>query len=533
MSVGQYIKTKKERMKHEMTHILIILTVLIVIVYIAFRPTRHLYSTPSIPPSSVRPVILIIIDSLMDQPLQEMIRQGKAPALQFLIERGQYYPKMVSAFPTMSVCIDTTLLTGVSPNQHQVFGLTHYCPKRKRVINYGTGMKECLSFGVKNVLIDSLKNLNQEIMSSDVKTIHEAYDGPTASINALVYRGYNRHTLHLPLLAKLFGLPREIKTQGPEIFSFGSLHQLNAANQYGQPWLRYGMNDRFSRMEITPLIENKQLPPFTILYLPSNDDYLHAHGPQETKGIEKADRELQKILDGFSSWEKAIDTTTFVILGDSGHTQTLPDHSVSYVYLRQVLSNYSIMPTKQIYPHKEDQLVLCVNERMGYIYILDDQLETAQIAKIVQQDKRIDVIAWRDKETTHIISGVMDGELRYKETGPYIDEYNQSWSLQGDFSILDLTSNQDGTIQYGEYPDALSRINGVMNTAEKVLVITCSPGYELVDTASPTHTGGSHGSLHYHDSHIPMIVTGTTQRPLSLRIIDLKEWILSLLKENN
>lgn len=525
-------RNKTERMEKEMTQVLIILGILIVIMYILFKPRPQRQPIPTIPSYNTRPVILIIIDSLMDQPLQEMIRQGKAPALKFLIERGHYYPKVVSAFPTMSVSIDTTLLTGVPPNQHHIFGLTHFCPERKRVINYGTGMKECLAFGIKNVLTDSLKNLNQKIISKNVQTIHEAVDGPTASINALIYRGNIDHTLHLPLIAKLFGLPSKIKTQGPEAFSFGTLHPLNAVNQHGQPWGRYGMNDRFSRMEITPLIENKQLPPFTILYLPSNDDYLHAHGPQETKGIEKADRELQKILDAFSSWEKAINTTTFVVLGDSGHTQTLPDHTVSYVYLRKILSSYSVMPTKQIYPRKEDQIVLCVNERMGYIYILDDQLETEQIAKIVQQDERIDVIAWKEQETTHAISGIMDGELHYKETGSYIDEYEQSWNLQGDVSILDLTIDQEGKILYGEYPDALFRLNGVMETAKKVIVITCSPGYELVDDASPTHTGGSHGSLHYHDSHVPMVVTGTDTKPQNLRIIDLKEWVLSLMKEN-
>ncbi|MDQ0246833.1 hypothetical protein J2S09_004437 [Bacillus fengqiuensis] len=47
---------------------------------------------------------------------------------------------------------------------------------------------------------------------------------------------------------------------------------------------------------------------------------------------------------------------------------------------------------------------------------------------------------------------------------------------------------------------------------------------------SPTHVGGaSHGGLHKQDSLVPMIVTGTNSSPKHLRMIDLNDWILTLI----
>ena len=62
------------------------------------------------------------------------------------------------------------------------------------------------------------------------------------------------------------------------------------------------------------------------------------------------------------------------------------------------------------------------------------------------------------------------------------------------------------------------------------LVVNAKPGYEFLAESSPTHVGGaSHGGLHEQDSLVPMIVTGTNTKPKNLRILDLKDWILSLI----
>lgn len=486
---------------------------------------------PPLEPFSGRPVVMIVIDSMMDQPLQEAIQLGRAPAMKYLKEHGHYYPRVVSSFPTMSVCIDSTLLTGTTPNKHLIFGLTYFHKQEQRMVNFGTGLRESITFGIKDVLTDSLMKLNQQFLSKEVETIHEAYKGATASINAIVYRGRFEQKLKAPWIANLFGfMPRTISTLAPKFFSFGALKKLDPKSGHDQAWFGYGINDKFSRMELVSLIKNDRLPPFSIIYLPGNDDYVHRKGVSEIKGIEKADQEIQEILHAFPTWEEAIQNVTFIVMGDSGQANMIPDQNQAFIDLRQLFSRYTIMPIKQKHPEKKDQLVLCVNERMAYVYVIDDQLSLQEVIEELKKESRLDIISWHDDQYIYVISGQMEGLLKFKTNGEYRDEYGQSWELEGDLSILDLTVQDEKQIQYGVYPDVLLRLSGVMETADRVVVITCSPGYEMVGESSPAHKGAAHGSLHHLDSLVPMIVCGTDTQPENLRFIDFKKWILQLIE---
>jgi hypothetical protein len=111
-----------------------------------------------------------------------------------------------------------------------------------------------------------------------------------------------------------------------------------------------------------------------------------------------------------------------------------------------------------------------------------------------------------------------------------VDEYEQSWDLAGDVGVLNLTV-KNNKIFYDEYPDALARLYSSLTSHEgNYLVVSAKPGFEFIGEGSPTHVGGaSHGGLHKQDSLVPMIVTGTDSSPKHLRIIDLKDWILTLI----
>src|SRR6476620_1964447 len=87
-------------------------------------------------------VILLIVDTLMDSSLQAALNTVNVPAFQFFIEKGCYFPDVVSPFPTMSVTVDSTLLTGVYSDKHKVPGLVWYNQKEKRIVNYGSRSEE-------------------------------------------------------------------------------------------------------------------------------------------------------------------------------------------------------------------------------------------------------------------------------------------------------------------------------------------------------------------------------------------------------
>jgi hypothetical protein len=51
---------------------------------------------------NAKPVIFILIDSLMGKPLQDAIQEGRVPAMQYLLKKGQYFPQVVSSFSRCS-----------------------------------------------------------------------------------------------------------------------------------------------------------------------------------------------------------------------------------------------------------------------------------------------------------------------------------------------------------------------------------------------------------------------------------------------
>ncbi len=109
----------------------------------------------------------------MSQPLEMAIQTGRAPALQFLMEQGTYLPRVVSSFPTMSVTIDSSLLTGTYADQHGIPGLHWFHVPTKEMINYGTGFRETFRIGMRRSIHNMLDRLNHEHLSHDVTTIYE------------------------------------------------------------------------------------------------------------------------------------------------------------------------------------------------------------------------------------------------------------------------------------------------------------------------------------------------------------------------
>lgn len=117
------------------------------------------------------------------------------------MEHGRLYPDVVSSYPTMSVTIDSTLLTGTYSDKHRVPGLVWYDENEKRLVNYGSAREEVFKLGVKQVAEDNLYKLNHKHLHRDVKTIHETLADAgqqSASINALVYRGNEKRRCIFP-----------------------------------------------------------------------------------------------------------------------------------------------------------------------------------------------------------------------------------------------------------------------------------------------------------------------------------------------
>ncbi|MGE8205752.1 alkaline phosphatase family protein [Heyndrickxia sp. NPDC080065] len=484
--------------------------------------------------SQNKKVILLIVDTLMDTTIQAAIASGNAPAIKFFIDNGHYYPNVVSTFPTMSVTVDSTLLTGVYSDKHKVPGLVWYSQKEKRIINYGSHIRELYKLGLKQSMEDIFYNLNHVHFSKQHKTVHEILKEKgiqTSAINTLLYRGSNSIQLKVPFFLKLTGLKKNLSSHSPDLFSYGAFRRFNPLKKHTRFWQKYGFNDKFAAHEIKYLIKKNKVPPLTIAYFPDLDQRIHKHGRTDVEGIQKVDKQLQEILNQYPSWEEALSNNIWIISGDNGQAWISNNKTEALIDLRDLLNSYRIVKLKEGVTSK-DEIVLCVNERMSFIYTLDDQkVRLNEIANLLQKDDRIDVIAVKNEKTVTVTSGIHNGQLHFHPEGEYFDEYKQSWFLEGNADILDL-SITDKRIQYGDYPDALARLYSSFFSHEgNYLIVSAKPGFEFIGEGSPTHIGGaSHGGLHKEDSLVSMIVTGTNTTPKYLRFLDLKDWLLSLVQ---
>ncbi|WP_404443252.1 alkaline phosphatase family protein [Sutcliffiella horikoshii] len=481
-----------------------------------------------------KPIIMLVIDTLMDTPLQEAIKGDRAPALKFLMEKGKYFPDVVSPFPTMSVNVDTTILTGTYCNEHRLPGLVWFDSEENRLVNYGTHIRELWKLGISQSLEDILFHMNGSHISKDVKTIHEQIEEQgkkSASINALVYRGNTSHTYKLPRLITWFtSIKKDRPTFAPTVFTYGSLKKISGSNRFQRLWQKFGFNNSFSVQELTHLIETDQLPAFTIVYFPELDQRVHKNGRMDIQGIEKVDRHLQKLLNIYDTWEEAIQHNIWITIGDNGQAWIDSNRKIALIDLRELFGEYNIMKLKKgVQSH--DQIVLAVNERMSYVYTLDkEKLSMDELVHVAKNEERIDVIAWKKGSYIEVKAGKEEGELRFRKGGPLIDSYNQSWDIEGNLNLLDMTV-KGKSIHYGDYPDALERLYSSLYSHQgDFIIVSAKPGYEFIGEGSPTHVGGaSHGGLHKQDSLVPLVVTGTNSQPSYLRMKEIKEWVLSLI----
>ncbi|MFC0331099.1 alkaline phosphatase family protein [Paenibacillus sepulcri] len=521
----------------------IVLAILMLLLMIGCRNPKQeeqdLMRIKSADKDNPKKVILLLVDSLMPEAIDRGIRQHKLPAIEFLIEHGQYYRELVSSFPTMSVTIDSSLITGKYPDDHHVPGLTWYSAGLKKLINYGTGPMEVARQGINPVLADALIHLNGSHLNSKLPTIYEDLAGQgltSGSINGLIYRGMSNHTISIPAWVQgPTSLPREIKVKGPDLLALGSLSNPfeGSIDLPDGLFNKMGFNNDFAVEAVKYLITSNKLPDFLYVYLPDLDRKLHRNGPSEQNGVIKVDQQLQSLLQAFGSPEQALKDAVIIIAGDSGMTQILPDAQNPVINIHNMFEDASVLnPGETV--DKGIDIVLAVNETMAYVYAVHADRPIRDVAKGLQKDPRIDLIAWKEEGWIYAQQGATAKQLRFKADGDLTDPYHQSWKVEQDNEVLDLKVNAaDHSLAYGEYPDVLKRLSGALNSHQgEFLVVTTKPGYELADRSSPTHIGGGgHGSIRKRESLVPLIISGTKKQPQYLRMVDLKAYLLELLKK--
>lgn len=483
---------------------------------------------------------MFLIDAMMPAVLEGCVANQKTPALQFFLSKGQYIRDCVTVFPTMTASIDCTIVTGEYPDQHKVPGLVWYDPNQRKIINYFNGTTPVLTIGLEECAKNILFGLNEQHLNKHVKTIHEEIEErgfTSGSINVIAHRGHHDYKAKIPMLLDMAtNYSLNEKVSGPTILSLGKLIEPAIFrkpnwNLSHTMFESLGINDAYAIDTLIEVIKSGKQPDFTFVYLPDNDHKLHTNPAEAELFLSEVDQELARFLDSFDSWQQAIDRNMIIIISDHGQTLigATKDHNI---LLEEMLSDFKIYRLGQEVTDT-DELVICNNERMSYLYPLHQDIEQ-QVIERLSRDPRIDLIAWKVGEWAHVRRGGTSKVLSFAKQGSFQDCYGQSWRITGDWEVLDLRTATEGTIWFETYPDALSRLYGSLYSQDiPLIVVTAAPMYEFKTDCSPTHLGGgSHGSLHRQDSIVPLIVVGAKQPfPQPARLVDLKSFILQELMD--
>ncbi|MDA8212814.1 MAG: alkaline phosphatase family protein [Clostridia bacterium] len=494
--------------------------------------------------SRPKKVILTIIDSLNPQALESCFRRGLVPALQFLKEKGQYYSRCVSVFPTMTPTATSSIVTGTGPDFHQVPGFVWFSRREKRFINYGASFGAIWKLGLPTVIEDLLFNLNIKQLSKKVRTIYEILEDhgwSTAAINFYIFRGRNVFETKIPLLMQMLTRFKLIgRLMGPKLLVLGELCRparlFKDAKLWAPvgPFYRFGVNDEFSGIISSYLIKEGKQPDLMLIYLPDTDSYAHRHKPTEIEeSLIKADRQVERVLNAYSSWDKALEENVFLVAGD--HSQSLVQGGEgSIIDLRALLAEFRQASLGRLAIQKD--IAICPNERMSYVYILRwrEHRQAAikqRVIELLREDRRIDQIMWKEKSSgldKYVISRG-DSRLWFTRGGGGIDEYGQRWHWEGDLAAVDGYVEENSLkLVFRDYPDSFNRISSLLDCSQAGDVIcTAKPGCEFDGEGAPIHPGtGSHGSLHWEDSCVPLIIAGTEQKLEQPRIVDFVPFIL-------
>jgi hypothetical protein len=474
-------------------------------------------------------MLLVVIDGLGAEPLRRAIDDGHAPNISTLLKHGATFNDATAPFPSLTPVCLSTIITGTGPDQHRIPSLSWYHRGQGRFVEYGSSFSAARVEGTASTIEDVVLNLNHVHLADEPHTLFEQVQDAgltAASINFLIWRGRTRHTMkhdYLPT-AMLAQRAKVHAVYGPDHLYFGEL--------YGQKKPRIPQlgikrpRDWFGAQIARWLLTNTDTS-FLLLYLGQHDVASHKKGPDSTqRAIRVADRAIGRALDKLGGVDALEQGVGVVICADHGQTPVdQPAH------LEEVFDDVDLFRGSRTHNADTCDLAISPSNRVAMIYRLGDKAPSHEwVAKRALEHPGSELAGWREDDGWIVVLGSNgervracrdDGGVRTPRNAAGFDDVDR-WHIEGDLDLLDVKLSGE-ELSYGEYPDALNRLDQALtcvNTGD--VLISGTPGWEYVDIGGSTHAGGSHGSLHRADSIAPLIAYGVDATvPSPARLTDV------------
>ncbi|MGE5707107.1 MAG: hypothetical protein ACM3YO_02145, partial [Bacteroidota bacterium] len=328
------------------------------------------------------------------------------------------------------------------------------------------------------------------------------------------------HRMDLGLLLPLLtGLPRHLALRGPRWMTYGTLLRPKGFGRWAAKW---GITDQIAAAYTRALLQAHR-PPFRRTCFPEHDLRSHHHGPMRVGfSLRKIDASLRYILESYGSVEKALEEARWIVVGD--HSQSaiggFPNYSIN---MFKALDSYRVAPLAEgrLEAGKYD-LAIAPNDRGCLVYLPQgDRRLLLPLRHLFSRWESVDLLFWKEGNYTYAQSA--RGQCRWRRGGGLWDEYRQSWEVDGDLTVVSVTTEED-RIRYHAYPDLFHRVDDLLGGPQAPdLALNAKPGYEF--STGFTMGKGNHGSLSREDSLVPLLSCGIemTEHP---RVTDLVEVVL-------
>ncbi len=485
-----------------------------------------------------RKLVLCVIDAMAPAMLERAIAQGVAPVLERLIERGQYVPDCVAAFPSVTPVCAASIVTGVAQDEHRIPAMNWFHREEDRYVEYGSSFRAAQRFGIARQLTDTVYNMNRAHLSPSTPTVFESLDDAdvrTAGTTYLMYRGRHRHEPQRDsALTRVASTLMRHAVMGPRELFYADIfasRRTGCRSGLGMP----GVRDRHSGCVSAYMVEH-DLFDFLLLSLPDNDWYSHKHGPDaQVRSIGQADLQLARVMDAAGGVEQFLDEHAVIVMAD--HSQA---PVVSTIALQDELEELGVLgPVRSSTGPVEPRIAVCPSQRAAMVYALRESERDAMRASVKARAlaiEGIDLVMWlerdaHDRAREGVISSPLQGELRFAPGGEVLDPRGVCWSVEGELAAID-GAVRDGRLLTPSYPDALARVWAALTcpTSGEVL-LSAAPGHEFIDWGRQAHVGGgSHGSLHASDSLGALILSGVAlpdPQPSQWAIRDIAPLVLA------
>ena len=420
-----------------------------------------------------RKLVLAVVDGMTPAAFERAIESGRAPAMAFLAEHGDYR-QATSVFPSLTPVCLSSIATGAGPGVHHIPSLVWWSRQERRIVEYGSSFAALRAAGLSQSLLDPIFNMNASHLSPRAVTVYEALEDAgltAAAVNITCYRGRHRHLTVLPGVRRAAYAPRRF-------FFYGLFESDRTGAPFAVRSRRAGSVDAYAAAVGRWLVTRDGFD-FLAFYLSGYDFTSHAAGPDgeaAERALEQADAAIGALLEAAGGPDEFLERYAVVLLSDHGQT--------------------SVGNTARLqdpFADLKEQVVVTGSNRAGQVYLLPGaRVDAAELARRLDGFEAVDVT------------------LR----------------LEGD-EIVARRDRADGPVEKLEHPDAAWRARSALaNPNAGELLVSAAEGWELVDLGGRHHAGGgSHGSLVAGDSFAPVLTVGL--RAEVRRITDVAPAVLA------